>query len=704
MTTVTKRRAIGASLDRRDGPQKVTGTAPYAYEHRFDNALYLFPVQSDVARGRVLRIDASAAEALPGVVAVLTHDNAPRLADTSDQELAVLQTPDVAFRGQYVAATVAETLETARYAASLVRMSYDEKPHDVELRADRADLYAPELVNAGYPTDTEEGDFDQKFATAAVTLDQTYTTPMEHHNPMEPHTTVALWDAGDLTLYESTQGPHWIRGTLAQALGLDPERVRIIAPYVGGGFGSKTLHANTILAALAALAIQGRPVKFALTRQQMFCGVGYRTPTIQRIRLGADRDGRLTATCHDVIAQTAKTKEFAEQAAVPTRTMYATQSRRTTHRLAALDVPVPSWMRAPGDAPGMFALESAMDEMATRCGLDPVEFRIRNEPEIDGETGLPYSSRNLVACLLEGARRFGWAGRDGRTRARQESRWLVGTGVASATFPVVRFAGSVARISYAAGGRYVVEIDATDIGTGAWTALAQIAADALDTSAEQIDLRIGDSALPEASVAGGSSGITSWGTAIFEAARVFRDRHGYSPAEGDQAEATAPDNPDAQNYAMHAFGACFAEARVDADSGEVRIPRMTGVFAAGRIINPKAGRSQIIGGMTMGLGMALHEESLVDARFGHVLNHDFASYHIPANADAGQFDIAWIDEEDPHVNPMGSKGIGEIGIVGTAAAVANAVYHATGIRVRDLPITPAKLLRSAPASGSSVPG
>jgi len=693
VTTITGRRAIGASLSRRDGPQKVTGTAPYAYEHRFDRPLYLFPVESDVARGRVTRIDASAAEDLPGVVTVLTHENAPRLADTSDRELTVLQAGDVAFRGQYVAAVLAETLETARYAASLVRVSYDEVPHDVELRPDRSDLYAPEHVNPGLPTDTQEGDFDRAFPSAAVKLDETYTTPMEHHNPMEPHTTVALWEAGDLTLYESTQGPHSAKQTLAQVLGLDADRVRVIAPYVGGGFGSKTVHANTVLAALAAEAVQGSPVKFALTRQQMFSGVGYRTPTIQRIRLGADQDGHLTATSHDVIEQTAKIKEFAENTAVPTRTMYATRSRRTTHRLAALDVPAPSWMRAPGDAPGMFALESAMDEMAIKCGLDPVEFRIRNEPALDGETGLPYSSRNLVACLLEGARRFGWAGRDPRPRARQEGRWLVGTGVASSTFPVIRLPGSVARIRYAGYGRYLVEIAAVDIGTGTWTALSQIAADALAADVEDIDLRIGDTAQPEATVEGGSSGITSWGTAIFEAARVFRDRYGDSPSEGDQAEAAAADNPEAGNYAMHAFGACFARARVDADTGEVRIPHMTGVFAAGKIINPKTARSQIIGGMTWGLSMALHEESLVDARFGHVMNHDFAGYHVPANADVGQFDIAWIDEEDPHVNPMGSKGIGEIGIVGSSAAIANAVFHATGIRVRDLPITPAKLLR-----------
>ena len=692
MSTITEHKAIGASLDRRDGPQKVTGTATYAYEHRFDNPLYLFPVLSEIARGRVTRIDASTALALPGVIAVLTHENAPRLADTTDRELAILQAGEVAFRGQYVAAAVAETLETARYAASLVRVSYDEEPHDVELRADRDDLYAPERVNPSYPTDTEEGDFGREFSSAVIKLDETYTTPMEHNNPMEPHATVALWEAGDLTLYESTQGPHRVRETIAQVFGLGRDRVRVVAPYVGGGFGSKVPHANTILAALAAQMVQGSPVKFALTRQQMFSGVGYRTPTIQRIRLGAGSDGRLTAICHDVVEQTAKTKEFAEQTAVPTRTMYATHSRRTTHRLAALDVPVPSWMRAPGEAPGMFALESAMDEMAIRCGLDPVEFRIRNEPDIDAETGLRYSSRNLVACLREGARRFGWADRDPRPRGRQEGPRYVGTGVASSTFPVIRLPGSMARITHVGDGHYVVEIGAADIGTGTWTALAQIAADALGAGVEDIDLRIGDTTLPEASVEGGSSGITSWGSAIYEAVRVFRDRHGYSPSEGDQAEATAPDNPEAENYAMHAFGACFAEARVDADTGEVRIPRMTGVFAAGKIINPKTARSQIIGGMTMGLGMALHEESLVDPRFGHVLNHDFATYHIPANADTGKFDIAWVDEEDPHVNPMGSKGIGEIGIVGSSAAVANAVYHATGIRVRDLPITPAKLV------------
>jgi xanthine dehydrogenase YagR molybdenum-binding subunit len=687
-------KAIGAPLDRIDGPQKVTGTAPYAYEHHVENPLYLYPLHSDVARGRVARVDASDAEALTGVIAVISHQNAPTLADTRDRELAILQSDEVSFRGQYIGAVVAESFEVARHAASLVGISYSEEPHDAEFSPDRDDLYTPERLNAGFPTDTEEGDVDGALSSAAVTLDETYSTPLEHNNPMEPHTSVALWEAGDLALYESTQGAHTTRRTIARLFGLDRERVRVVALHVGGGFGSKGLpHANTVLAVMAAHVVEGRPIKFALTRQQMFSCVGYRTPTVQRIRLGADENGRLTGTSHEVVEQTAKIKEFAEQTAYATRTMYATGTRRTTHRLAALDVSVPSWMRAPGEAPGMYALEAAMDEMAIKCDLDPIEFRIRNEPEDDADTGLPYSSRNLVACLREGAERFGWEGRDPTPRARREGRWLVGTGVASAMYPVFRMPGSKARITFEENGRYAVEIGATDIGTGTWTALTQIAADALEVGVEDIDLRIGDTELPSASVAGGSSGITGWGSTIFEATRAFRGRHGQHPSAGDTTEAGMPENPDTENYSMHAFGAYFVEARVDEDTGEVRVPRMTGVFAVGNVINAKMARSQFIGGMTMGLSMALHEESLVDPRFGHVVNHDFAEYHIPTNADVGEMDVAWIDEHDPHVNPMGSKGIGEIGICGSPAAVANAVYHATGVRVRDLPITPDKLLQ-----------
>jgi xanthine dehydrogenase YagR molybdenum-binding subunit len=526
---------------------------------------------------------------------------------------------------------------------------------------------------------------------------------MEHNNPMEPHATIAVWtgDGNGLTLFDSTQGVHSVRSTVAPLFGLDADRVRVIAPYVGGGFGSKgRVHAHVVLAAMAARMVGGRPVKLALTRQQMFSLAGYRTPTVQRVRLAAEYDGRLTAIVHDVVEQTSKIKEFAEQTAVSTRTMYAAPNRRTTHRLAALDVPVPSWMRAPGECPGMFAPEVAMDELAVACAVDPVELRIRNEPGVEPESGLPFSSRNLVGCLREGARRFGWAERDPAPGIRREDGWLVGVGVASSMYPVNRRAGSAASVRFDTDGHYVVEIGAADIGTGAWTALTQIAADALEVPFERVDLRIGDSALPAAIVAGGSAGTNCWGSAIVEAAEVFRDKYGLDPDEGVEATAEMPANPDTERYAMHAFGAQFAEVRVREDSGEIRVPRLLGVFAAGRIINPRTARSQFIGGMTMGLSMALHEESVVDPRFGHVVNHDLAGYHIASCADVRSIEAHWLDEEDPYVNPMGVKGVGEIGIVGTAAAIANAAFHATGLRLRELPLTPDKFL-GHPGAGVS---
>jgi xanthine dehydrogenase YagR molybdenum-binding subunit len=373
--------------------------------------------------------------------------------------------------------------------------------------------------------------------------------------------------------------------------------------------------------------------------------------------------------------------------------MYASPNRRTTHRLAALDVPVPSWMRAPGECPGMFGPEVAMDELAAAAGLDPVELRIRNEPDVDPDTGKPFSSRNLVACLREGARRFGWADRDPVPGRDERDGWLVGTGVASSVYPVNQMPESTASIRFTQD-TYEVEIGAADLGTGTWTTLAQIAADALGVDVEQVQMRIGDTNWPTASVAGGSSGMTTWGSAVVAAARAFRDKHGAAPANGAQADGSVEDNPAAERFAMYAFGAQFAEARVNRDTGEIRVPRLLGVFAAGRIINPRTARSQFIGGMTMGLSMALHEQSVLDPRFGHVVNHDLAEYHVATCADACGIEASWLDEDDPHVNPMGSKGVGEIGIVGTAAAVANAVYHATGIRIRDLPITLDKILMS----------
>ncbi|WP_067702516.1 xanthine dehydrogenase family protein molybdopterin-binding subunit [Nocardia jejuensis] len=696
MTTIPGE-SIGIPLPRIDGPAKVTGAARYAFEHPVERPAYLHPIQSTIARGRVSAMDTTAAERLDGVLAVLTVFHAPKLADTSDGELSILQDDRVRFRGQLIGAVLAESLEIARHAADSVTVDYETDSHDSELRADDPTLYAPEEVSDGSPSYTDRGDVEAALRAAAVRIDQTYTTPTEHNNPMEPHASIAMWDDSSgqpqLLLYDSTQGVHTVRTTLAPLFGLELDRIRVIAPHVGGGFGSKGApHAHNVLVIMAAQYSGGRPVKLALTRQQMFSLVGYRTPTIQRIRLGADADGSLTALWHEAAESTSTVKEFAEQTTIASRTMYSTPNRRTAHRLSALDVPVPFWMRAPGECPGMFAAEVAMDELAIACGIDPIELRIRNEPERDPESGKPWSGRHLLQCLRTGAERFGWHNRDPAVRGWARGEWLIGTGVAAATYPVNVSPGNTARIEYLADGRYSVQIGAADIGTGTWTALTQIAADALGCDVAAVDLQIGDTDLPSASVAGGSSGITSWGTAVVTAARAFRAEHGTEPAVGARTTADAPDNPDIDKFAMHSFGAQFAETAVHRDTGEIRVPRMLGVFSIGRAINARTLRSQLIGGMTMGLSMALHEESVRDHRFGHVVTQDFADYHISTHADVQDIDAIWLDESDEHANPMGSRGASEIGIVGAAAAISNAVYHATGIRVRDLPITVDRLL------------
>lgn len=682
-------RAMGTAVTRLDGPAKVTGTAPYAFEFGVEDPVYLHPVQATIAHGRITAMDTAAAQAVDGVAAVLTVFDAPQLADASNGDLAVLQDPAVHYRGQLIGGVVADSAETARHAASLVRVEYDEESIDATLSADHPKLYTPEQVNPDYPADTAQGDVEAALRDAAVVIDNTYTTPHEHNSPMEPHACIALWDNGELTLWDSTQGVYAARKEIATAFGLEPEKVRVIAKNVGGGFGSKGApHSHNVLAVMAAQRLPGRHVKLALTRQQMFDMVGYRTPTIQHLRLGALPDGGLVAISHDVVEQTATVKEYAEQTATPTRMMYAAPHRKTSHQLAPLDVPVPFWMRAPGECPGMFALEVAMDELAVACDIDPIELRIRNEPPVDPETGSPWSNRRLIECLQTGAERFGWAGRDPKPGNRCEGEWLIGSGVASAVYPAMVMPGNAARIEHAAPGRFVVQVGAVDIGTGAWTALAQIAADALGVELSAIDLQIGDTALPSASVAGGSSGITSWGRAIVAAARAFRHDHGEHPEVGVHTTAAATDaNEEAEKYGIYSFGAHFVEARVSRFTGEVHVSRMLGVFSVGRVINPTTLRSQLIGGMTMGLSMALHEDSVRDPRFGHIVTRDLATYHISAHADVPAIEAIALDDIDEHANPMGSRGAGEIGIVGSAAAVANAVFHATGVRLRDLPIT-----------------
>ncbi|MGY1623076.1 xanthine dehydrogenase family protein molybdopterin-binding subunit [Geodermatophilus sp. SYSU D00965] len=696
MTTLD--RVIGAGIDRIDGPAKVRGTAPYAFEHDPGEPIaHLALVQSTVNRGRITRLDPTRAEALPGVLAVLTPANAPRLSGDLPSDLPVLQSLDVHYQGQVVAAVVAEASEIARAAVGHVAVDYAAEPPDVRLSTERPDLYAPPQVMAGYETDSVIGDVDGALAAAPVVVDATYETPTQHNNPIEMHTSMARWDGDSLTLWDANQGPHTIVKDLVAAFGLEEGRARVVSPYVGGAFGSKAFtHPHQILAAMAARVV-GRTVVLELTRQQMFSLVGHRTPTIQRLRLGADRDGRLTAVSHEVVEHTARISEFAEQTATCTRVMYAAPNRRTTHRLARLDVPPPTIMRAPGETPGMFALESAMDELAHAAGVDPVELRVRNEPAEDPERGIPWSSRSLVPCLRTGAERFGWAGRDPRPGVRTDGRWLVGTGVAAATYPARRRKADC-RISVDGRGRYTVEIDGSDIGTGAWTALSQIAADALGVGMGDVELRIGDSRLPFAGGAGGSTGLASWGSAIVLTAREVRRRlagfGGQLPPDGVTVDGGVDGpSPHAERYSMHSFGAHFVEVRVDADTGEVRVPRATSVYAAGTIVNAKTARSQFLGGFCMGLSMALHEESVQDEEFGHYANHDLAEYHIATNADVGEIDISWLEEEDPLVNELGLKGIGEIGITGAAAAVANGYWHATGKRIRDLPITPDKFFR-----------
>jgi xanthine dehydrogenase YagR molybdenum-binding subunit len=419
----------------------------------------------------------------------------------------------------------------------------------------------------------------------------------------------------------------------------------------------------------------------------MFALTGYRTATISHFRLGTDAEGRLAAIEHRVQEQTSRLREFAEQTASPTRMMYAAPSRRTSHRLAVLDVAVPSWMRAPGEMPGMFAHEVAMDELAEECGLDPVELRRRNEPDVDPEKKLPFDRRGLLDCLDRGVERFGWADRPRRPRSIRDGEWWVGTGVASATYPAMRQPGNVARVDSLDAGRYSVSIGSVDIGTGARTALTQIAADALGVDPDAVDLRLADTDLPMASVAGGSSGTSSWGSAIVAAAQQFRADHGDRPDPGLRTEASAAQSDAAQRWSFHSFGAVFAEVRVHRYTGELRVPRLLGVYSVGRVVNPMTARSQLLGGLTMGMSAALFEESVRDPRFGHVVTQDLATYHVAAHADVAGIEAEWLDESTTEFTPMGSRGIGEIGIVGTAAAVANAAYHATGVRVRDLPLT-----------------
>jgi xanthine dehydrogenase YagR molybdenum-binding subunit len=682
--------SIGQSIQRTESVDKVTGRARYAAEQPpIAGQVYAWYVPATVPAGTVEHVEL--ADGGPSVHALLWHGNAEKLGDVEDAELHVLQSNSVAYRGQIVAVVLADTLQDARAAAAGVQVRYaDVRSPDNTLSADHSSLYAPESVNAGFPTDVTIGDPDAALQTAQHVVDNWYSTAPMHNSPMEPHATTAQWSDGVLTVWDSTQAPSGVQGDLATAFGLEPESVRVIAENVGGGFGAKgSTRPNAVLAAMAARAT-GKTVKLVLPRQALFDVVGYRTPTLNHVRLGADSGGRLQAIAHDSFQQTSTIFEFCEQTSESTRHIYASPNRATTHRLAALDVGTPRWMRAPGEAPGMFAVETAIDELATATGIDPIELRIRNEPDVDPASGNPFSSRSVVQCLREGAGKFGWKHRDSTPGRRREGNTLLGMGVATASYPVL-ISPSTAAARVEQDGTVTVSVAASDIGTGARTVLRQIAADALDVDADAVTLQLGDSALPKAPGAGGSSGTSSWGWAVTKVCNALRDQGPLQP--GNSAEADTTDDVEAQKeLARMAFGAQFAEVAVDVDTGEVRVRRMLGVFGIGKVMNPRLARSQLIGGMTFGLGMALMESGIVDHEFGGFANHDLAEYHIPACADVTDLEAVWIEEVDTELAPMGGKGIGEIGAVGSSAAIGNAVYNATGVRVRDLPITLDKVL------------
>lgn len=703
MSTTVTRTLVGSPVDRIDGPEKVTGTAQYAADAPVANALHAVLVQSTISRGRIRTVDEDDARAIPGVVEILTYRNAPRVEPTGfnfaipttyvEAGLQPLQGPEVVYWGQHVAVAIATTLEAARRAAGALRIAYDEEPALLTLDAARDRRERVEQW-FGSPVNVERGDLDAALATADVAVDAVYTTPDETHNPLEPCATVAQWDGDRLTVYDPSQYVIGTRNTLAHFFGLPPEHVHVIAPFVGGGFGAKGwTWPHTVIAAMAAKAT-GRPVKLVLDRSQSFSSSGHRSQTEQRMRLAGMRDGRITGIGHDVLTVTGRVGDWQEACGRISPWLYDVPNVRVTHHTVRIDIATPTAMRGPGEAPGTFALESAVDEFAAALEIDPLELRVRNHAERDPASGKPYSSKHLLACYREGARRFGWERRAPRPRALREGDEWVGYGMASATFPAFS-STTEARARVEAPGRVSVASATHDLGTGMYTIIAQVAAQTLGLPLDHIDVRIGDSGLPRAPVAGGSQSTASVAPAVADACRKLLAATGgalEASVVGTEAIGIARDDYDEEHYEFHSFGAQFCEVRVDSDLARVRVTRWVGVFDAGRIVNPKTARSQLAGGIIMGLGMALNEETVRDPRSGALVGNNLAEYRIPVNADIPPIEIGFIEEPDLHLNPLGVRGLGEIGITGVAAAVANAIYHAVGTRVRDLPILPEKLL------------
>jgi xanthine dehydrogenase YagR molybdenum-binding subunit len=733
-------RVVGQPLDRTDGIAKVTGRAKYAAEFHPEGMAHAVMVLATVPRGRIAEIDTRRALAAPGVFYVMDHRNAPKLPEggkaavnpPAGRVLSLCQDDRVHYNGQPIAVVVARSFEQARYAARLVAVRYSTEDATLDFEAAKRNAYPPEKAGH-YPTDTQRGDMGAG-ESAPARMEATYVTPMENHNPMEPHATIAMWKGEELTLYDATQYVSGVQETVAKTLGIEVKQVRVISPYVGGGFGCKgSAWSHVVLAAMVSRE-SGAPVKLVVDRTQLFGPVGGRPHTEQHLALVADESGRIVAATHESTSHTSQIEDWVEPSAAQTRMLYACPNLRTTHRLVKLNLGTPTFQRAPGEATGTYALECAMDELAYAAGIDPLELRLRNYAERDPEENKPWSSKSLRECYRTGAERFGWSRRNPKPRSMRDGNTLVGWGMATATYPTNRSAAS-ASARLLPDGTAIVRSGSQDIGTGTYTVMTQVAADTLGLAPGQVRFELGDTTMPHAPVSGGSMTVASVSPAVKAACEAARaklialaiadrssplcgasatdvesrdgmlalvndtqraERHtallARHPDARIEAQADAKSGEEKKQYSMHAFGTVFAEVRIDPDLGIVRVPRIVGSYGVGRLLNAKTGRSQLIGGIVWGISMALFEESMLDLNTGRIVNSNLAEYHVPVNADVPEIEVLVVDEEDPYVNPLGAKGIGEIGITGVPAAIANAVYHATGKRVRDLPITLDKLL------------
>ncbi len=729
-------KAVGQPLDRVDGTLKVTGKALYTADQQVPNLAHAVLVTSTIARGRIASIDTADAARLPDVLAVLTHQSGLKLAkdptkvtpgEPADRSLQLLQDDRVMYGNQPIAVAIAESFEAARDAASRVNVHYSVEHPSVRIDDNIDHAYVPEKAGGGGdPGESNRGDFKTAFAQSEVAIKEIYSTPFHTHSPMEPHGTIAVWDGPErLTLFDASQGIFGDRKRVAELLGLKPENVRVVSLFVGGGFGSKgPTWSHIVLCAMAARYVK-RPVKLVLRRPQMFGPVGCRSETRQTVSIGAARTGSIQALENITYSHTSTFDEFTETATLPARMLYSTPNNHTIQKLVRSDIGTPSYTRAPGECPGTFALEVALDELAYKTGIDPMELRLKNYAERDENKDLPWSGKSLRECYRVGAQRFGWSRRKMEPGSMRDGHMLVGWGMATSVYPARRSPAS-ARARLNPDGTVLVEAGSQELGGGTYTIMTQIAADQLGAPVRSVTFVLGDTRYPETPVSGGSQTAATCGSAVYEAARALRqkvlDLAGIPAADADQlriengriaagsrsvsirdlfartghpylaAQASTKPGEETKQYSMFSFGAQFAEVRVDADLGQLEVARMTGVFDAGRILNAKTARSQFMGGMVWAISMALHEKTVYDPTLGRIVNNNLAEYHVPTNADVPAIDVAWIDGNDQKVSPIGARGIGEIGITGGAAAIVNAVFHATGKRIRDLPITPDKLL------------